>query len=43
VRIAHREDVDAPDRARARHRGTIACVDNEVVLFTLNTDARTPT
>ena len=43
VRVAHRIDVDPPDPARVGHRGTIAAIDAQVILYTLNTEARTPT
>ena len=43
VRVAHGIDVDPPDPARVGHRGTIAAIDAQVTLYTLNTEARTPT
>ena len=43
VRVAHGVDVDPPDPAHVAHRGTIAVVDDQVILYTLNTEARTPT
>ena len=43
VRVAHGVDVDPPDPAHVGHRGTIAAVDDQVILYTLNTEARTPT
>jgi hypothetical protein len=43
VRVAHGVDIDPPDPAHVTHGGTIAVVDDQVILYTLNTEARTPT